>query len=224
MLGEDDETIEYRQWKGAKKMEETRKQAQVERRGVIVEGLKKYVEEFDKMSDADKVKKLTEAREATKKIADALKAEEDRILSLPVEGVYETLRKEHNLTEEQEEQLLRDDEAPTLMSEDERVKKMKEMRLGVYEVPGELNGFDYFLSQRAPRLIGFMDRLYSKEPPKIEKASEKKADDKKGGKDAGKGDKGDKGKAAEKGGDKGKAAEKGGDKAAKGGGDAKAKK
>lgn len=247
-FGEDEATVEYRQWKGAKGREAEREAARKERKAVIIDPLKKYAEEYEAASDAGKIKKLTEARDITKQGFELIKEMQKKVFAMPAEEVMVTLRRDHGFTNHDEELMLRREELGMKMTDQERDEIRKLLRVGAEnEVKGELNGLEYYLSLKAPRLVGFKDRMYSTAPPTIPKKDEKgkpaaiagNKDDKNkptgkddkskpAAKDAGKDTKGGDNKGENKGENKGD--NKGGDKGGKPaaapakGGDAKGKK
>ena len=121
---------------------------------------------FEKMSDADKIKKLIEYRNVAR--TEYMKIEETRkrIRAMSQEEALEALKKKYGISPQDEERMMRNVERkPT---EEEQMEVQKRYKLGKFKVPGELSGFDLFLQERGKeRLIGFFDRLMSDEPPKI---------------------------------------------------------
>lgn len=218
----EDENMETWRQKLAPKRKAEKQAKRTAFREEMIETVRKRMIAFEKMSDADKIKKLTEIRGTVRKAYLHLKSEVEAEVSQvkTQEQAMEILKTKYKITAEKEEQLLRAMERrPT---EEQKKAFEKKYKMGEFKVEGQLSGLDLYLQQKGKgRLVGFFDRLMSDAPPNIPppidiKVIEKKAGGKpaeevkveekkapaadKAGDDkaAGKGDKAAKGKAAKK--------------------------
>jgi hypothetical protein len=144
-----------------------RKEYRAKRRAELIDKRKKQILEFEKMTDAEKTKKLIEIRNMVRKQYLRIQEVRARTQALTQEEALAILKRDHGYKPEEEENLLRNMEHKPA-SEDEKKEFRKKYKMGEFQVPGELSGFELFLKEKGKdRLVGFIDRLMSDEPPKL---------------------------------------------------------
>jgi hypothetical protein len=132
----------------------------------LFDSAKKRIMDFEKLSDADKIKTLTEFRDIARKEYLNIQEMNTRIAGMTEGECLEVLKKEHGITPEEEEKMLRNMEHRP--SEEGQREFRKKYKMGEFQVQGELSGFDLFLRQKGKEhLIGWVDRVMSNDPPKL---------------------------------------------------------
>eukprot|EP00026_Physarum_polycephalum_P009794 Phypoly_transcript_09930.p1 GENE.Phypoly_transcript_09930~~Phypoly_transcript_09930.p1 ORF type:complete len:368 (+),score=107.51 Phypoly_transcript_09930:234-1337(+) len=162
---EDEFDAEWREREAPLRQAE-RKEYRAKRRANMIDETKKRILNFEKMSDSDKVKKLTEYRSMVREQYLRIKEMSERTLAMKQEEALEILKRDYGISPEEEERLLRNMERKP--SEEEKMEFRKKYKMDEFKVPGELSGFDLFLKENGKEhLVGFIERIMSDEPPTL---------------------------------------------------------